>query len=218
MEDEFKKSVDAAYLEFQVEPMDQLYSNKIAGYFSRLRVKKILAACDWRGKTALDLGCEAGYVSLRLYRKGAKVIPVDICAPALEKFKEKLRQLNIVGIEPLKAPAQKLPLRDASVDIAVATEVFEHMPELDKVIAEAARVLKPAGKIIVTFPNEPLRKKVYWLAKLFGVHTEIEKDVTLYSYTEQEIKDRLQKHFIIKRAYSFPFYFPLTRFILAEKP
>ncbi|MDP7324016.1 MAG: class I SAM-dependent methyltransferase, partial [Candidatus Woesearchaeota archaeon] len=168
-------------------------------------------------KKVLDLGCEAGYVSLMMKNKGAKVVSLDLCVPALQKFKEKLDKKDIQGIHPFAAIAQQLPLKPNQFDIVVATEVFEHMPELDKVIAEVARVMKSGGSFIVTFPNERLRKKIYWIAKLFGIHTEVEDQVTLYEYTKEEIIDRLAKHFVIKKVYSFPWYFRLTHFMLGEK-
>tara|TARA_Y100000310_G_scaffold343993_1_gene454426 strand:+ start:3221 stop:3886 length:666 start_codon:yes stop_codon:yes gene_type:complete len=217
MENEFKKSVDAAYLEFKVEPMDQLYSNKIAGYFSRLRVKKILKEANFKDKKVLDLGCEAGYVSLMMNQAHAKVTSFDLCIPALKKFKEKLIKHNIKDITPFAAIAQKLPLKDSQFDYVVATEVFEHMPELDKVISESFRVLKPGGKLIVTFPNEYLRKKVYWIAKLFGIHTEVEDEVTLYEYSKKEIIDKLSKKFTVKKVYTFPWYFRITHMMVSEK-
>lgn len=46
----------------------------------------------------------------------------------------------------------KIPLDDNSVDCAVATEVFEHCPEPDKVIGEISRVLKPEGLLFFTVP------------------------------------------------------------------
>ncbi len=213
---EFQKSVKAAHLEFDVEPMDQLYENKLGGYFSRLRVKKILQHLS-HDSTVLDLGCEAGHVSLKMHKHGCNVISLDLCLPALKKFKEKLKQQNNNDIHPFQAIAQKLPLKDSSVDAVVATEVFEHMPDLPTVISEMNRVLKPGGKVIVTFPNEPLRKKGHGVARLLGIHTEIEDEVTLYDYTFEEIKEKIAKHFKIKKAFSFPTYLPLTRFILAEK-
>ncbi len=213
---EFEKSVKAAHLEFDVEPMDQLYQNKLGGYFSRLRVKKILENLP-HDSTVLDLGCEAGHVSLKMHKHGCNVISLDLCLPTLKKFKHKLEKENNSSIHPFQAIAQKIPLKDNSVDAVVATEVFEHMPDLPSVISEMHRITKPGGKVIVTFPNEPLRKKGHGVARLLGIHTEIEDEVTLYDYTFEEIKEKIAKHFTIQKAFSFPSYLPLTRFILAEK-
>jgi 2-polyprenyl-3-methyl-5-hydroxy-6-metoxy-1,4-benzoquinol methylase len=45
-----------------------------------------------------------------------------------------------------------MPLKDDSVDIAMATEVFEHCPNVGELIREAVRVLKPGGYLFFTVP------------------------------------------------------------------
>jgi len=46
----------------------------------------------------------------------------------------------------------KIPLRNASIDCAIATEVLEHMPDLAAVLSEVGRVLKPGGLFFATVP------------------------------------------------------------------
>ena len=215
---ELGHSIEAACLEFEQEPMDDYYKKRIVGYPSRLRVSRIIRELgDIRGKKILDAGCEAGYVSLRLHEKGAVVIPFDICLPAIRDFQKKLGSRNIGSIKPLYALAHSIPLRDNSVDGIVCTEVIEHMPDLDAVFGEFRRVLRPGGKIVVTFPNERLRKLLYPIARLAGVNTDVEKDVTLFSYSLSDIKSRLGRHFRISGAYSLPWYFPVTRLVVCRK-
>src|SRR3989344_5768409 len=131
-------SINAAYLEFEKEPMDDYYTNFFAGYFSRLRVKKVLKELGYiKDKKVLDVGCEAGYVSLKLMENGAQVIPFDICVPAIHKFKRKAH----TKIPTFVAIAQQMPLKPETVDAVIATEVIEHMPEVEKVFEEMHRVL-----------------------------------------------------------------------------
>lgn len=218
MEKELKMSVEAAYLEFEKEPMDAYYKSWLTGYFSRMRVKKVINELgDIKGKKVLDVGCEAGYVSIKLLKKGADVVPFDVCEPALEKFRENLKSIGREDIKPFKAFAQKIPLKNESVDAVVCTEVIEHMPQLDKCIAEMSRVTKKGGKAVITFPNEALRKKIYPLVKVFGINTDVEKDVTLFSYAKEEIISKLENHFKIMKAYSIPRLFPMTNIMVCEK-
>jgi SAM-dependent methyltransferase len=47
-----------------------------------------------------------------------------------------------------------LPYMDESLDLIVASEIIEHMPEPEKVVGEIARVLRPGGKLVLTMPIE----------------------------------------------------------------
>ena len=69
---------DAASLMYQVESMDEYYLRPLLGIPSRWRVKKILKELgNIKNKKILDVGCEAGYISIKLANKGAKVTAMD---------------------------------------------------------------------------------------------------------------------------------------------
>lgn len=219
MKEELAKSVEAAYLEFKEEPMDSYYNHKIAGYPSRLRVRKIIHEIgNVKGKKVLDVGCEAGYVSMKIAERGAHITSIDVCEPALEQFRAKIKGKHYEqSITIMNAMAHKMPFEDNSFDVVVCTEVIEHMPEVDTCFAEMHRVLKPGGKLVITFPNENLRRKVYPVAKMFGINTDVEEHVTLFEYTFPQIKDLLKKRFEIAKGYSIPILFPLTRVVVCQK-
>lgn len=215
--DQIKESIKAAYKEFKEEPMDDNYNHSIVGIFSRGRVKKILKeAGDLKDKKVLDVGCEAGYVSLKLLEKGAEVYPIDVCIPALEKFKIKLNNLGNDQTEPRYGLVQKIPFGDNKFDVVVCSEVLEHAPMVEKCLEEIYRVLKSKGKFILTFPNEKMRRKIYPLVKKLGINTDVERDVTLYEYTMEEML-KLCKKFKIKKSYAIPWFFPMTNIIVGEK-
>ena len=217
MEKELRNSVRAAYLEFEKEPMMHYYRHPIIGYASRLRVKKILNELGRiKGKTVLDAGCEIGYVSQHIEQKGAKVLAFDVVEPAIKEFKKKIKALKL-NIRAFVAYAQKIPLKNNRVDAIVCTEVIEHMPQLEKVFAEFERVLKPGGLVVITFPNEGLRKPFYPFIKLFGINTEVEEDVTLFEHNLPNILNLLRKHFTVKKRYKFPWYLPLTHMVVCRK-
>lgn len=50
------------------------------------------------------------------------------------------------------SPAEKLPVPDASYDMVLLSEVLEHLPEPEKALAEAFRVLRPSGMLICAAP------------------------------------------------------------------
>lgn len=213
------KSSEAAELEFEKEPMDEYYSRKIIGSISRSRVRHILKELnDIRGKRIVDVGCEAGYISLQLWKCGAEVIAFDICKPALMAFTGKLTESNNRDISPFLAIAQKMPIKDESVDGVVCSELIEHTPYPELVFNEIFRILKPGGKLVITFPNENLRKKFYPFLKIFGIDTGIERYVTLYSYKPEDVVKLVNKNFKVLKTYSIPRMLPLTHLIVCQSP
>lgn len=73
--------------------------------------------------------------------------------PPLEKC-ESWRYVNIdAATKPdFQASADALPLRDAEVDLVLLAETLEHLEFPEKALAEAWRVLKPGGRLVLTVP------------------------------------------------------------------
>jgi len=59
---------------------------------------------------------------------------------------------NLPGSVDIQAEASKLPFRDRSIDEILAESVFEHLSDPRPAIAEAARVLSPAGTLVARVP------------------------------------------------------------------
>ena len=99
-----------------------------------------------RGKRVLDLGCRSGALTRHIL-DGNSVVGLDVDAAALEKA-------AALGIEPLQANVEEpLPLGDASFDVIVAGELFEHLQFPDALVAEIHRVLRPGGLLLGSVPN-----------------------------------------------------------------
>ncbi len=99
---------------------------------------------DWAGKDVLDLGCAGGFMAEALARNGANVSGIDPAAEAIDAARShaEVSGLNIrydVGV------GEALPYTDAVFDAVVCVDVLEHVADLDKVVREVARVLKPGG-------------------------------------------------------------------------
>jgi ubiquinone/menaquinone biosynthesis C-methylase UbiE len=120
-------------------------------------------------------------------------------------------------IRPFVASIHRMPLKSNSVDFVVCSEVIEHAPRVDVALKELKRVLKKGGTIIVTFPNESSREKIYPFARLLGMNTKVVRHVTLFSYSKDEIRKKLKKLFRIKKEYSIPPIFPLTNIFVCQK-
>jgi len=106
----------------------------------------LFQAAIGRGKRVLDLGCRSGALT-RHFLLGNEVVGVDVDRAAL-------RTAEQFGIEPVAANIEDpLPFPDASFDVVVAGELFEHLRFPDAVVAEIRRVLRPDGVIVGSVPN-----------------------------------------------------------------
>src|ERR1700689_5195681 len=117
----------------------------------------------------IDVGCGAGRHAFEAYRRGADVIAFDRDASELRSVETILRAMAETGEAPAAASAKavlgdalSLPYADATFDCVIASEILEHVPEDDAVIAELIRVLKVGGTLAVTVPRW-LPEQVCWL-------------------------------------------------------
>lgn len=112
------------------------------------------AASIVRDRVVLDAGCGVGYGSDILLAAGARrVVAIDIAADAVETA----RTEGASAIEFAPGDLRRLPFPDDSFDVVACFEVIEHIEEQDAVLDEFARVLRPAGVLLVSSPN----RKVY---------------------------------------------------------
>ena len=102
------------------------------------------------GKHVLDAGCGVGYGSAFLSGAARSVVGVDVSADAIEYARARYGDRNV---EFAVGDLQQLEREDAEFDAIVAFEVIEHLPHPERFVAEARRVLKPDGVLVVSTPR-----------------------------------------------------------------
>ena len=100
----------------------------------------------------LDCGCAEGDYTVALKAAGAdSVVGTDIESARVADAQQ--RWAEVAGVEFVAAPAERLPLPDASVDGVLLNEVLEHVADQELTLSELRRVLVPGGVIVVFSPN-----------------------------------------------------------------
>jgi len=105
------------------------------------------------GDVVLDLGSGSGIdVFLAAEKVGAsgRVIGVDMTPEMVELAGKNAEKLGATNVEFRLGEIENLPLESASVDVILSNCVINLSPEKEKVFAEAFRVLKPGGNIILS--------------------------------------------------------------------
>ncbi len=96
----------------------------------------------------LDLGCGTGGTMKALHGL-ARFTGLDMSPTAARFAAHRTGEAVVCGL------ATDLPVRGASVDAVLALDVFEHIPDDGRAVAEVRRVLKPGGALVATVPCHP---------------------------------------------------------------
>jgi len=94
------------------------------------------------GGLLVDVACGGGLLAPHARRLGYLHVGVDLGAGAT-------RTAAAHGVLAARGDATGLPLRDACADVVVAGEVLEHVADVEGVLGEACRVLRPGGLLVV---------------------------------------------------------------------
>lgn len=101
-----------------------------------------------RADRALDLGCGDGRLTGEL--EAVALTTADVSPVALERARRRLagRDARVVELE----PDSPLPLDDSSFDLVLCAETVEHVRDVQLLLSEVRRVLRPGGRLALTTP------------------------------------------------------------------
>jgi ubiquinone/menaquinone biosynthesis C-methylase UbiE len=121
-----------------------------AEHLSRYRFAVNLANHLGYRPAVLDIGCGAGYGTAALAEAAISVDGIDLAPDAIAYARSHYPN---PASRFVAASATALPFADASFDLITAFEVIEHLQDGDQLLAEARRVLRPGGVLLVSTPN-----------------------------------------------------------------
>lgn len=113
----------------------------------------LAAAALQPGETVLDLGSGAGFDAFLAAREvgpSGRVIGVDMTPEMLERARANAKSIGCDNVEFRAGQIEALPVADASVDAIISNCVVNLVPDKAAVYREAARVLRPGGRVVVS--------------------------------------------------------------------
>ena len=106
-----------------------------------------------QGKTILDIGAGSGGKTTFYALNGARrVTGIDMEEGFITQARGFASSKNVKNTDFIVANAEEMPFQDASFDMCVMNDVFEHLSKPEVVLQEVNRVLKPHGKVFINSP------------------------------------------------------------------
>jgi len=135
------------------------------------------------GDVVLDLGCGGGIDSILAARSAGptgRVVALDFLPEMLERTAQAAREAGLDTVEPTLGELEAIPLPDDSVDVVISNGVINLSARKVRAMAEAARVLRPGGRLCVSdltveqddLPPEILTQPAAWAGCVAGALAE----------------------------------------------
>jgi SAM-dependent methyltransferase len=144
----------------------------------------LAALAEVSPRRVLEVGCGTGWFAERVRDElGAAVVAVDQSERMVELARER-------GLDAHVADAQQLPFADGEFDGAAANWMLYHVPDLDRGLAEIARVLRPGGRLVAVTNG---RDHLLELWQLVGAAEQrLMRDL---AFDAEHGEERLRRHF-----------------------
>jgi ArsR family transcriptional regulator len=99
--------------------------------------------------TVADIACGEGYLTIEAARWAKRVIAVDQSREVLARARALARRRRVTNIVWKRGAIEKLPIRDAAVDVSLLSQALHHATDPAAALREAVRVVVPGGRVLV---------------------------------------------------------------------
>lgn len=148
---------------------------------ARPREEAFRAIAESRPDHVLEVGCGRGELAVRVASElGATVVALDQSPRMVEIARG-------AGVDARVGDVQDLPFDDASFDCAVAAWMLYHVPDVDRGLAELARVLRPGGRLVAVTNGE---RNLPELWEKFGTRRR-----RVHAFSVENAEPQLRRHF-----------------------
>ena len=134
------------------------------------------------GETVVDFGSGGGidcFIAAKAVGAQGKVIGIDMTPDMISLARQNAQNLRMPNVEFHLSEMENTPLDDASVDVIISNCVINLSPDKDAVFREAARILKPGGRMFISdmlltapLPAHATENAENWVACLSGAEPQ----------------------------------------------
>lgn len=159
---------------------------------------------DCRDSRVLDAGCGNG-ITTSIVARAERIVGMDFSLQGLVSFKlPPSPKLDL-----LQGDVCQMPFPDGSFDLAISSQVLEHIPSAElreKFIAELSRTLRPSGRLLMSVYNWHENRPKEGMSKE-GRHST---GIFYHCYSADEFVDELSKQFVIEDLWAVQVVLPKT--------
>jgi demethylmenaquinone methyltransferase/2-methoxy-6-polyprenyl-1,4-benzoquinol methylase len=174
---------------------DVMNSAMTAGLHHQWRQRAVDTAEVGRGSDALDVCCGTGDLAFALRRRigpDGRVVGCDFSEPMLVQARRKSGELGL-PVEFGWADALDLPYGDQSFDAVTIGFGARNLADLERGMAEMARVLRPGGRLVILEITRPRREPLasfysLWFDRIVPVLGTFAGDPDAYSYLPDSVR------------------------------
>jgi ubiquinone/menaquinone biosynthesis C-methylase UbiE len=154
-------------------------------HWGRSTVAKRLIRRLGKSRFALDIGCGTGLITR--FIQSSQVVGIDINRWNLDQARKRIPEADF-----LQCDVEHLPLRASIADVAICTEVVEHLYLPSRALGEIARIMRPNGTFIGSVPSSnPL-----WRFRNILSVTHPQSEPFHNNFSKPQLKELLSKFFL----------------------
>jgi len=148
---------------------------------------------SWR---VLDVGTGRGRFGAWFAQQGCQVVGVDLNEEMLEEARGNVQSLGLSERFRLQqASAEDLSaFADAEFDVVLCMELFDHLPDLEKALAEMKRTLRPDGRFLFTYvPSESAYGAIGNVYRMIQTRLGKQRSLISRTYSQSDVRKRLAR-------------------------